>query len=317
MIVLLLLAGARAEDDTRLTEAPPSDPLEVHAWAEAGYMAAVRPEEPVERGAYLSLARLQVRLHEDGFAAFIQAGADRGELELLDARATWRPSEAVAVRAGRFKTPVSAEYLIPANHLIFAHRSSHLLLVPRRALGAEVEGHVGGRWDLGLHAGVYNPAGYAPVPGAGELLVGRALLESPVGLALHVAGSDWLHDGGAAEVLAEEAPETDRALDAALLFEEHGWTMVTEGVYARPLDGEDWVAGGVASVAHRFPTRVEEFEIEPAAAVEFVERQGAISQLTLNFHQSDWNLMQTVEWEVHSAPDGLQNAVYVQLQAGL
>jgi len=310
--------GLAGEPESRLVEAPPQAPLELHAWAEAGYVLPVHL--PMHRGAYLSMARLQGRLTQDDFDAFIQVGADRGELELLDARITWRPTDRVVVRAGHFKTPMSAEYLIPANHMIFIHRSLHMDLVSKRAMGAEGEVHVGPEgFDLGIQAGVYNPHGYAPVPETGELLVGRLLLDTAPGLMLHASGGAWLHGDEAVAILADDAPSYDRHLVAGVLFEEAGWTSVVEGAWAEhAADGESGL-GGVASLAHRFGVS-EGFDIEPAGAFELLQRDGQthdLSQVAVNFHKHDWNLVQTIEWEMDVGPDGVGHSFYAQIQAGL
>lgn len=311
-------ADHEEEPESRLVEALPKEPLEIHAWAEAGYMLPVH--SPMHRGAYLSMARLQGRLSEEDFDAFIQVGADQGDLKLLDARITWRPNDRVVVRAGHFKTPMSAEYLIPANHLIFIHRSLHMDLVSKRAMGGEGELHLGPEgFDLGLQAGIYNPAGYAPVPGTGELLVGRLLLDTAPGLLFHASGGAWLHNDEALNILGEDAPAYDRHLVGGVLFEERGWTSVVEAAWAERADDGEMGLGGVASIAHRFPAGPD-FDIEPAAAVEFLQRDDQLhdmSQIAVNFHKSDWNLVQTVEWEMDVGPDTIGHSFYVQIQAGL
>jgi len=320
----LVIGGGPGDAELpRWVEPPPSAPLELHAWAEAGYLIPVG-EVAEHAGAYLSMARLQGRLHEDDFDAFIQVGADHGDLQLLDARIAWTPSRRVTVRAGRFKTPVSAEYLIPAPRLLFTQRSLHMAIVPRRNLGAEAEVHLGPQSaDVALSAGVFDPAAYDLVHGSGELATARVLLHTASGFGAHAAAAKWLHRDGAIELLGEDAPGYDEHLVGALLFEEHGLTSVVEGALARTAgrdDDERGAIGGVASVAYRFPTGLGELDLEPAVAVEtLVEDELAThcAQLALNFHPHDWNLTQTVEWEVHAIDEGLGHAVYLQLQAGL
>jgi len=310
------------EDVPRWVEPRPAGALELHAWAEAGYAVPVSGEAEAQ-GAFLSLARLQGRLHEDDFDAFLQVGADHGELALLDARIAWRPHERLLVRAGRFKSPVSAEYLIPAQRLLFTHRSLHMAIVPRRNLGAEAELHVGPEHaDLALSAGVFDPASYRMLPGSGELATARALLHTASGFGAHVAGARWLRRDDALEVMGDEALSYDEHLVGALLFEEHGITTVVEGALARTVgrDAPAAAAGGVVSTAYRFPTGLGELDIEPAVALEVLvaEERTTCGQVAVNFHPHDWNLTQTVEWEVR--PDEVQgpsHALYVQLQAGL
>jgi len=302
----------------RWVEPPPSQPLDLHAWAEAGYLVPVG-DSAEARGAYLSLARLQGQLHESDFDAFLQVGADHGDLDLLDARISWRPTDRVVLRAGRFKAPVSAEYLIPAPRLLFVHRSLHMALVPKRSLGAEAEVHLGPESaDVALSAGIFDPADYALVPGSGELVTARALLHTGSGFGAHLAGAAWIHDDTAADALPYEAPDYERHLVAALLFEEHGVTAVVEGALATM--GDEAAAGGVASVGYRFPVGHKELSLEPATALEVLNVAGhteTVGQVALNVHPHDWNLVQTLEWEVQPNQARPSHLLYVQLQAGL
>jgi len=311
------------EGTPRWVEPRPSSPLELHAWAEAGYLVPVGPVADVS-GAYLSMARLQGRLHENDFDAFIQVGADSGDLKLLDARIAWHPHERLYVRAGRFKSPVSAEYLIPAQRILFAHRSLHMAVVPRRNLGAEGEFTVGPEAaDVALSVGVFDPAGYELGSEAGQLLTTRALLHTAAGFGAHVAYASWFRGESAPRILGDASPTHDRHLVGALLFEEHGVTSVVEGVIAQHHEDRSDAGeaiGGMASVAYRFPTGFGELDIEPAVALEYLEwaedRQTS-SQVAVNFHPHDWNLTQTIEWEAHHHEGELGHAIYVQLQAGL
>lgn len=154
-LVLALLFAAPAALAQTL---PPG--VEVSVGGKVHADARAFPGGPVGEapGLLLRRARAEVEVEVAGrFRAVVEPGFGEGEVELLDGYAEadiWGGRDrALAVRVGRFKTPVGYESLRSSSALRFAERALPTALSPRRDLGAMLH------WDaprLEAQAGVFN-----------------------------------------------------------------------------------------------------------------------------------------------------------------
>ena len=91
-------------------------------------------------GFLLRRARFEVEIEVDGrFRAVVEPGLGEGDVELVDGYAeadVWSGPSLLALRVGRFKTPVGYESLRSSSDLRFAERALPTALSPRRDLGA-------------------------------------------------------------------------------------------------------------------------------------------------------------------------------------
>lgn len=102
----------------------------------------------------------RVRLIADGKlsglgAIYIQPDFGQGRITILDSYIDVTPWTWLGVRAGKFKTPVGLERLLPDPALVFPETSLASVLTPGRDVGAQIQGNLG-KGMLTYSAGVFN-----------------------------------------------------------------------------------------------------------------------------------------------------------------
>ena len=264
-------------------------------------------------GPTLRLARVAVRGRAQGLgSAFVQLDGAGGQARLLDAVVQLEPTSGLTLRAGRFKAPVSAEFLIPAPQQPMIRRALLSRLVLRRAPGAELVASFGPEETrLGLHAGLFAPG----LPDdKGVTAVGRIGIETDVGVGLHAAVAHDLHDDGAEQPPdGEQRPSRRTQMDLALTFERWGFTAHLEGLVVLDVTTTRREGGALILIARRFD------DLEPVLAWDGLVAEGDSRQrLTpaLNWYLRGHALMARLNYELtYDGPT--EHAVLVELQAGI
>jgi hypothetical protein len=152
-----------------------------------------RDDEPGNNGFSLGAARLRVQGELDfGFGYFFQTEFTSGN-PLLDARVSYRYSRGLIIDAGLFKTPFSAEFLIPAPAIDFVNRSRVVSsLAPGRDVGIALRGRTASG-QLFYSVGVFNGNGRQGIGGNDNnaLLTAGRLAFSPAleGASLEFGGN--------------------------------------------------------------------------------------------------------------------------------
>ncbi|TVQ88938.1 MAG: hypothetical protein EA397_16010 [Deltaproteobacteria bacterium] len=296
------------------------DGLEGHAWARVGYLASHR-EGGLEHGPYLGMARLQLRM-SDGqrFSAFVQLGADRGELALLDAKIRAKLSERLVLAIGRMKTPVSHDFLVPASQMLLPTRALLDNLSPMRAVGVQaryVDPHP--RWTATFRAGIFDPMEPGSPLMAGPQLIAQTGIHTSAGFFGHLAGAAWLRDKEIELSLVDGATSWDRQLDLAAGWSNEGWTFEAEGLIARHADEGRLDGGATLLAAGRAPLGPR-LVLEPVLAGDVRSREEMVLRGTLgvNLHEQGWHLVETLAWEIEGTRRGRpMHRVMLQVQAGL
>lgn len=297
------------------------DPFEIHAWARGGYRAEVADGE-VQHGPYMSLARLQVRLSDgERFAAFVQLGADNAELALLDARATAFLSDEVELSVGRFKVPISHDWLVPAEQMLVPTRALLDGFAPLRAIGLQGRwSRHGAAWNPTVRVGIFDPLAPGSSRLGGAQLVLQAGLHGESGFILHGAVAAWLHDAESADI-EEAAVPWDRQLDVAMGYAGERFSLEVEGLGARSVDTGELQGGTTAFTAVRLPVS-EQLMLEPVAAwdVRYETKEQVLQRFTgaINVHQDGWHLVESLAYEYeHGGEEGDLHTIIAQVQAGL
>lgn len=294
--------------------------LQGHAWARVGYLVASQ-EEGIEHGPYLGMARLQLRMSDgERFSAFVQLGADRGELALFDAKLRAKLSDRLVLAVGRMKTPVSHDFLVPASQMILPTRALLDNLSPMRAVGVQAR-YVDPRPNLTttLRLGVFDPMEPGAARLTGPQVIGQAGVHTKSGFFAHLAGAAWLREKELDLTVLDEATSWDRQLDAALGWSDERWTFEGEALIARHAALDRLDGGATVLSAYRAPLGVR-FVLEPVLAADY--RLGGEEllrgSLGLNLHEQGWHLVETLAWEVERTPGSLVNhRVRIQVQVGL
>jgi len=297
----LLLASAAAAAEV---SAPSPSELQVHAWASGGYR--MHSEQAEDSGFYVGMARL-VANYEHGWQrserphavhTFLQVEAASGSVDLLDARLDYQPAPWLRLRAGRFKAPVSADYLVPATKMLLAERAMLVDLAPRRLIGAEAAVQAG---KLGAEVALFEWD-------EDLLTVGEAHYSSgPV--ALHAAAG-------------QRSGETnDTRLDAAVVLHPGRWEAHAEALAV--LDGGAVPAvGAFASAGYRFgdpATEEDALAVEPLVALDLRSEDGGQDWAgtgAVDIFWDGWHLVQTLSY-THAVADGVPDHVLTaQLRGG-
>ncbi|MGM0555241.1 MAG: hypothetical protein ACQEVA_02585 [Myxococcota bacterium] len=255
--------------------------------------------------------------------AKLQVEGRSGDVELLDLALEATPTEWLAINAGRFKLPVSREFLIPAGDMLFSNRALILELAPRRSTGLEVAveaeaDSVGIKGAVGL----FQP-GRGLLENEGQLLVARTAVEPAHGLEVHIAFAEHVFDDNRyvddAVAPAVERPvfAYDRQIDVAIGYHGEHLHLLGEGlvVLDSQLGDHPWAAH--ASGAYRF--RAGEVGLEPALAYDALDAGGELTHrgaAAFNTYWLDTHVMTTLEYELELPEDGTSHVVSLLMQVG-
>ncbi len=278
-LMALLITGAW------LTLAPPrtataaevlqtdTSTLSVGGVVRAGWNG-VQNEGRFDHGPWLGFARLNAAArYADRGEVFVQFNASSRGVQLLDARATVHLAPWLSWNVGRFKSPVSLEYLVGGPATPFSGRYLAGAIAPRRLYGtslvhaAEFDDRV-----LTLEAGVYAaPATPANVQRDDLVFAARAAFEPAAGMTLHFGFAEQLERLEAEENAPTADPtrtETDygRVVDLGFAARRGAWNLhaeVTAQVQAQAdaPDASQW--GFVLMGGYRVSTPNAPFDVEP------------------------------------------------------
>lgn len=297
---------------------PPPEPPEValHAFVRAGAELALAPGEPASSAAALEMARLKVAVSTSHLGATLQLEA-ADTPRLLDAVAHIRPVPWLTVRAGQFKTPVSADFLVPAPRMRTPTRAWIVQAVPRRELGISARAAVADVATVEL--GVFDPVSALDVSGPGVRPVLAANVELPGHVAVHAAATTWIRPAET-DLAAEHRPGWDHVVDGAVAWHPPHSELSVEGLLAHRVDGDGLDGGITALAAHTFPLGTLGIEVAGAWDTASFHRELA-HRLTaaVNLHVDGWRLVARASWEASFSADlrsPTEAVGRLQLQAG-
>lgn len=295
--------------------------MQLSGWAQAGYeLDAEESGRITDHGLYLGMARLsgQIELFELGYG-LVQFEGNTGSVQLLDLVAELRPAPAVAVRAGYYRTPTSADMHVAGPYTPFVNRS--LLVTEGFVYGRLAGGEILAQHDLEIgrlsaRAGLFGlpsaPSGGLP-SGLASL---QAQLDTRLGLTLHAAYLDHLEQ---VEPVGAPRPRLDQQLDLALVYRNQGWTMTLEAVAA--------LGGGVAGPpAALYIQALKSFELpwkdlalEPGVRYDVTRHPDrSLQRLTsgMTLYVAGDELNASLNHELLTGEGPWKSTVYLQLQAG-
>jgi hypothetical protein len=295
--------------------------IEVGTWARVGYHA-LHNGGATEHGPYLGIARLQVLVSDARrVSGFVQLGADRGQLALLDAKMRAHFGGRFILAVGRMKVPVSHDFLIPAPQMVLPTRGFVTQPAPGRANGVQLRYRVEGEHVVATaRVGVFDPMRPGSFVLAGPQLAAQGSLHTHAGFFVHGAVAAWTPGKHTAIDVLVHGPAWDRHADLAVGWSNEAWTLHLEGIAARPVGGGEVGLGGTAVVAHRVPVASERVVLKPVVAADVLTAGEPLGRgtLALNVHQDGWHLFQTLAWEAVATPHGVsEHRVLIQVQAGL
>ena len=286
-----------------------TDPvMELHAAAQVGLQVdAGRSLGGIEEHLVLSFARLQATTSEASpIGLMLQVDGSPEGVARLEAPLT----EGLTLRAGRYKTPIGLEWLLPVFEVPFSVRTELTELLPRRRMGASLLGTAG---PVAIEAGVFDPNGTLELT-EGALLAGSARVEPAEHLEILLSGGAWTH--AAAPDRDAHAPPWARHLDLGLAYTGLGWLLHLEGALAASPGGLG--TGGLATVGHRW--HVGRIDLEPLLGWDGLvtpERTVQQAHVGLNLHQLDDMLVESIEWTAESDDRQVGQRVAVMVQARL
>lgn len=282
--------------------------LQLNGVAQAAYGF---DEEATDVGAQLDLARLMARVgYADVGDLQLHAEARTGQMVLLDANVRVVPVEPVTVTLGRFKTPVSAEFLLPAPALLFRDRAFVSDLGHKRLDGGMVSvAPAFGAFKTRVEVGLFNPQGTSVVDGMdGHVLAGRLLLSYDA-FSLHLAAADHIMGQDPGVAALEEAPvEQSLQLDAAIVVELKPVRLHVEAIRVERRVADETVWGGTTMAAvDVLETAGTEWEVAGGWDVEREDglRNRATAGLNVYMHEHD--VVASVEDQVTFEDDGQVN----------
>lgn len=312
--------------------APPDAPgIDLHAWAQGGWLATAGPESTgVEQRPTLSLARISSRTDHtlsryraaEHVGSFLQLEAKEGTAVLLDARVELDLRGWIHLRAGRFKTAVSNEFLVPGTRLLTTGRPHYIDATPKRKTGVEVDlrpalddGHLNVQigafaaddpWDPGEHTA------------DDTLLTARLRHIGASHVLLHIGYLERLGLSGAER---REGAQVQRELDVAAGLERDDLQVMVEGLAGdRGAGLEEPVLGGGVILARRFgELQGERVALEPTLSADVLLDEGAAElceHVGLSVFWDGWNLVQLSQLSLSQTEAGSGWTASTQLRGG-
>ncbi len=291
--------------------------LGVFGQAHAG--AELRSYETDDYGFALDFARAKMTAsYADTADVALQIGGASGDVVVKDIVATLRPIDGIGLRAGRFKTSVSVEYLRSATDLPFVGRALISDVVPNRRVGGELVGRTDlDEVELVGQVGLFQPR-HQQVSfqqPRGQLLTGRVTARLPVGLGVHVGYGQHILEqnefpGGRAEAF-------DQQLDVGVTYDDDRLDVHLEGLTVFDPPGTDELFGGYAHALYAFGPE-EGFQVEPGIGYDIVAQQRAVHRGTVgvNLHWWEAPIDTMIDYRYQTLRDRGTHSILVALRAG-
>lgn len=334
LLLSAALAGGplpTAPDHGAPADAPDVPGIDFHAWAQGGWMAVDGTAvDGLEQRPYLSMARISSRTNHtlsryrvaEHFGSFLQLEGKNGAVELLDARVELDLRDWVHLRAGRFKTSVSNEFLVPATKMLTTRRPHYVDVTPKRRTGVEVDlrpsaddGHI--NVQVGAF-GADDPWALGEETGDDTILTARVRHIGESHVLLHAGYMERL---GVSQGEREAGEQVVRELDLAAGLEREDAQLMFEGLVADRGRGlaEPTYGGGVI-LARRFgELHAEKVALEPVLAADALVDEGAFEMcehVGLNVFWDGWNLVQLTQVSFSQGEAGNKWTASAQLRGG-
>lgn len=328
----LLFASPAAAWRASLTEDLSLD-LEIHV--AGGYAVVVLPPGEAEGGGgpdgdaeaapevggspYMRMARIRSRLTLDGIGwAKVQVEARSGHPELLDAVVALTPIDELTIRVGQFKTPVSADFLVPLPNHPLTTRPLLVRHVPRRRVGIDVTARIPiGRMRLDLEVGLFGQED-APFEGQGKLFTGRIGLRVAEGLRFHLAYAEHLlQDSDMNPGVGLPPAREGGVVDAAIIFENERVTLHAESVVVLQREEGHLPWGLTGMVGYSFGDRQGSFAIQPVFAYDLWRDADSIEHrftTALNFYFAQSHAIIRLNYEAALRDGAVGHAVMIEAQ---
>jgi hypothetical protein len=313
-----IASGARAWD-TQLTD---EVRLDLRANMATGYVVTVGPDGETEHRPYLRMGRLRTQLELDGAGwTMLQVDIAGGQPRILDAVAALTPTEDFTIRFGKFKVPISADFLIPLPTYPLTARPQLTRHAPRRRLGVDARGRLSlGSARLDLDLGLFAQNQSIDTDG-GKLLAARAALWFSHGLGLHVGYGQLVFSNNEINPTTGGRPEPyDRLLDLAVVYEDEHVLTHFEGLMV--FDGPDhemhW--GAAAMIGYTFGDRAGPLAVQPVLNYDFwsgAHERGHRMGGALNFQLAASRVILRLDYEATFRQEQVGHAVMFEIQMSL
>jgi len=269
---------------------------------------------------YLWLALLGAKAsYEDVVVGGVLYQFAKGRADLLDAYLKVKPTSFLSFQAGRFKTPVSLEFNIPAGSLVFHRRASLSKIVPLRASGLNANAsYTLGGVKLGLDLGGWLGNGVDLDSGVdtGVMATARASAAFPIGLRLHAAVAD--HFFSSQSVMHDDATHQEAVLDLAAAWAQGGWSAHAEGAVVLSEQEGPRPYGLYGYVAHKWDLG-EWPDIEPAVAYDQIRTGDAVGHfgtVAVNAYFMGNDLVASVDYQGGRQAGETSHTGFARLQLG-
>lgn len=228
-----------------------------------GYQAS-SVDADFAQGPYIQTARLSGGFDYKGIGgAFVQLDGQDAVVRVLDAYAELRPVEQIAVRAGIYRLPTTADFLVGIPVIPFANRSMLVGMTYPRMLGTELLSTFSSdTLSVNARLGFFqaNAAERDLLPdGEGTFFSARVGLEFDFGLGFHLAYLGLVFGDNAPVPTADDPmilvrPVTyPEVFDAAITYRKDGLDLALEGLLAPDVpDGQSSSYAAYFHGAYRF-----------------------------------------------------------------
>lgn len=248
--------------------------LSVEGLARLGWVVQSQDGEFTQEP-FFQYVRLGGAMENSWGKGYVRIEGNSGTFEVVDVYVQLKPLDLLHVKAGFYRRPTTAEYLVSASKIPFVQRSMLRALNEERLPGVELLSTIPiGTMDLDLRLGWFAPAPeeIALLPeGEGNYVSGRVGLNFESGLAFHfayfglvLADNDLVaspDDPMGALIQPAPYPHT---LDFAVLYWTDQWNLQAEVLLSPNSESEELNWGAYVHGLYRFPI-YKEVELGPGA----------------------------------------------------
>jgi len=278
-----------------------NDELKLDAGAVARAVSGARffgDSTSTDYGTFVQNARLKLGAeYKDYTKLVVQYEAGGGNARALDVFGELTAFDPIFVRIGRYKMSVSQEALIGGGNLPFISRTLLNRFVPVRRIGTEVYGVFDvGTLTIRPEVGLFQPSVGTFDEPAGQLVMGRILVSTDMGLEFHAGYTGHVFDSNE---LAADAPNNptdesrrvfryDDPFDFAVTYKKDRVDLHLEGVAVLDSPTDETALGGYLHGGYRFGES-DAVQPKPMLGYDIVEEESLTQRATAGLNLYWWD----------------------------